>query len=310
MLTFRYHLVTIVAVFLALAIGIVVGSTFVGPSVVESLRNQVEDVSDTLDERKAANDRLTAENEHLDESLGEASPWAVDGRLDGRSVLVVADRGVGESVLEQTDELLQQAGATTPGTLWIDPAFALDDEDEREALAAAIEVDAGDAATLQRQAWRRTLRALSTGAAPDGATQALIDAGFFSFSPVGEGANELTDLADDQFQVLLVSGTGSDLESTAHLAVMTDVLVERGQPAVLAEEFRPVEDGAGQGDLVALVRDDAVRAAAISTVDDLASPSGRLAAVLAEAEAGQGEVGHYGIGDGAEGPMPEWPESP
>ncbi|HMQ28427.1 MAG TPA: copper transporter, partial [Acidimicrobiales bacterium] len=310
MLTFRYHLVTIVAVFLALAIGIVVGSTFVGPSVVESLRNQVEDVSDTLDERKAANDRLTAENEHLDESLGEASPWAVDGRLDGRSVLVVADRGVGESVLEQTDELLQQAGATTPGTLWIDPAFALDDEDEREALAAAIEVDAGDAATLQRQAWRRTLRDLSTGAAPDGATQALIDAGFFSFSPVGEGANELTDLADDQFQVLLVSGTGSDLESTAHLAVMTDVLVERGQPAVLAEEFRPVEDGAGQGDLVALVRDDAVRAAAISTVDDLASPSGRLAAVLAEAEAGQGEVGHYGIGDGAEGPMPEWPESP
>ena len=55
MLTFRYHLVTIVAVFLALAIGIVVGSTVVGPSVVESLRNQVEDVSDTLDERKAAN---------------------------------------------------------------------------------------------------------------------------------------------------------------------------------------------------------------------------------------------------------------
>ncbi len=310
MLTFRYHLVTIVAVFLALAIGIVVGSTFVGPSVVESLRNQVEDVSDTLDERKAANDRLTAENEHLDESLVEASPWAVDGRLDGRSVLVVADRGVSEGVLEQTDELLQQAGATTPGTLWIDPAFELDDEDEREALATAIEVEATDATTLQRQAWRRVLRDLSTGADPEAATQALIDAGFLRFSPVGDGANQLTDLADDQFQVLLVSGNGSDLGSTAHLAVMTDVLVERGQPAVLAEEFRPRDGDTGQGDLVALVRDDAVRAAAISTVDDLASPSGRLAAVLAEADAGRGVVGHYGVGDGAQGPLPEWPESP
>jgi len=309
-LTFRYHLVTIVAVFLALAIGIVVGSTFVGPSVVESLRNQVEDVSDTLDERKAANDRLTAENEHLDESVVEASPWAVDGRLDGSSVLVVADRGVSEGVLDQTDVLLQQAGATTPGTLWIDPAFELDDEDEQDALAAAIEVEAADAASLQRQAWRRVLRDLSTGATPDGATQALIDAGFFSFRPVGDGANQLTDLADDQFQVLLVSGTESDLGSTAHLAVMTDVLVQRGQPAVLAEEFRPQEGGAGQGDLVALVRDDAVRAAAISTVDDLASPSGRLAAVLAEADAGRGVVGHYGVGDGAQGPLPEWPESP
>ena len=311
MLTFRYHLVTIVAVFLALAIGIVVGSTFVGPSVVESLRNQVEDVSKTLDERKAANDRLTAENDHLDESVVEASPWAADRRLDGRSVLVVADRGVSEGVLEDTDELLQQAGATTPGTLWIDPAFGLEDEDEQAALAEAIDMAEADAATLQGQAWRRLLRDLRTGAAPDGATQALVDAGFFSFSPVGDGANQLTDLADDQFQVLLVSGTESDLPSTAHLAVMADVLVERGQPGVLAEEFRPVGDGeVAQGDLVALVRDDPERAAAISTVDDLASSSGRLAAVLAEADLSRGVVGHYGVGPGAQGPLPEWPETP
>lgn len=310
MLTFRYHLVTIVAVFLALAIGIVVGSTFVGPSVVESLRNQVEDVSNTLDERKAANDRLTAENDHLDDALVEASPWAVDNRLDGRSVLVVADRGVSEGLLDQTDELLQEAGATTPGTLWIDPAFGLEEDDEVGALAEALATEGSDPATLQRQAWRRLLRDLSTGAAPDGVTNTLIDAGFFSFSPVGDGANELTDLADDQFQVLLVSGTESDLPSTAHLAVMTDVLVERGQSGVLAEEFRLHEGGPGQGDLVALVRDDPERAAAISTVDDLASSSGRLAAVLAEADASRGVVGHYGVGPGAQGPLPEWPETP
>lgn len=310
MLTFRYHLVTIVAVFLALAIGIVVGSTFVGPSVVESLRNQVEDVSNTLDERKAANDRLTAENDHLDDALVEASPWAVDNRLDGRSVLVVADRGVSEGLLDQTDELLQEAGATTPGTLWIDPAFGLEEDDEVGALAEALATEGSDPATLQRQAWRRLLRDLSTGAAPDGVTNALIDAGFFSFSPVGDGANQLTDLADAQFQVLLVSGTESDLPSTAHLAVMTDVLVERGQAGVLAEEFRLHEGGASQGDLVALVRDDPERAAAISTVDDLSSSSGRLAAVLAEADASRGVVGHYGVGPGAQGPLPEWPETP
>ena len=310
MLTFRYHLVTIVAVFLALAIGIVVDSTFVGPSVVESLRNQVEDVSNTLDERKTANDRLTAENDHLDDSLVEASPWAVDSRLDGRSVLVVADRGVSEGVIDQTDELLQEAGATTPGTLWVDPAFGLEEDDEQSALAEALGVPAADVTTLQRQAWRRLLRDLSTGAAPDGVADALIEAGFFSFSPVGDGANQLTDLADAQFQVLLVSGTESELPSTAHLAVMTDVLAERGQAAVLAEEFRLHDGGPNQGDLVALVRDDPELAAAISTVDDLASSSGRLAAVLAEADASRGVVGHYGVGPGAQGPLPEWPETP
>lgn len=311
MLTFRYHLVTIVAVFLALAIGIVVGSTFVGPSVVESLQNQVEDVSKTLDERKAANDRLTTENEQLDESLTEASPWAADSRLDGRSVLVMADRGVSEGVIDDTDRLLEQAGATVPGTVWIDPSFALTEEDEQAALAEAIGVEVSDPATMQRQAWRRVLQDLSSGATTDGATAALIDAGFLSFSQLGDdGANELTDLADEQFQVLLVSGTESELETSDHLAVMTDVLVNLGQPGVLAEEYRQQDGGPEQGDVVAVVRDDAERAAAISTVDDLGGPSGQLAAVLAEADLSRGVVGHYGYGAGAQGPMPEWPETP
>ncbi len=310
MLTFRYHLVTIVAVFLALAIGIVVGSTFVGPSVVESLQNQVEDVSKTLDERKAANDRLATENEQLDESLTDASPWAADGRLDGRSVLVMADRGISEGVIDDTDRLLQQAGAIVPGTVWIDPSFALEQDDEQAALAEAIGVEVSDAATMQRQAWRRVLQDLSEGATSDGATNALIDAGFLSFSQLGDGANELTDLADAQFQVLLVSGTESDLSSTDHLAVMADVLVNLGQPGVVAEEYRQQDGGPSQGDIVAVVRDDAERAAAISTVDDLGGPSGRLATVLAEADLSRGVVGHYGYGAGAQGPMPEWPETP
>jgi len=308
-LTFRYHLVTLVAVFLALALGIVVGSTFVGPSVVESLQNQVEDVSNTLDQRKTANDRLSAENDQLDESLTGASPWAVDGRLDGVSVLVMADRGVSETVLDQTDVLLQQAGATTPGTVWIEPSFVMDDDAEQAAMAEAIGVAVSDATTLQRQAWRRTLQDLAAGAAPDGTAATLIDAGFFDFSAVGEGANQLSDLADDQFQVLLVSGTGSDLESTAHLAVMTDILVDRGQSGVVAEEFRETDGGPRQGDIVAIVRDDPERAAAISTVDDLGQTAGRLAAVLAEADASRGVIGHYGHGPGTQGPLPEWPES-
>lgn len=309
MLTFRYHLVTLVAVFLALAVGIVVGSTFVGPSVVESLQNQVEDVSRTLDQRKESNDRLTRENDQIEASIALASPWAADGRLDGISVLVVADRGLDEGVLDQTDELLQQAGATAPGTLWVEPSFGLEDADEVTALAEAIDVPTADAATVQRQAWRRVLQDLAAGAADDGATAVLIEAGFLDFRSVGEGANQLSDLADEQFQVLIASGTESDLPSFAHLAVMTDVLIDRGQPGVVAEEFRRHEDGPARGDIVAVVRDDPERAAAISTVDDLATSSGRLAAVLAESDASRGVVGHYGYGRGAQGPMPEWPES-
>ena len=45
MIDFRYHLVSIVAVFLALAVGIVVGSTELQPGVVNSLRASAESAS-------------------------------------------------------------------------------------------------------------------------------------------------------------------------------------------------------------------------------------------------------------------------
>ena len=308
MLTFRYHLVTLVAVFLALAIGVVVGSTFVGPAVVESLQNQVEDVSRTLDQRKAANDRLTQQNAELNEALTEASPYAVDGRLEGRSVVVVADRGVSEDVLGDTDTLLQQAGATAPGTIWLEPSFALEGDADRAALAEALGVEVADATTMQRKAWRRVLQDLAAGAPADGATAALIDAGFLDFQAVGEGADQLSDLADEQFQVLLVSGPDSDLRSTERLAAMVDVLVDRGQPGVLAEDYQKLDGGADRGTVAAIVRDDVTRAAALSTVDNLEARAGQLAAVLAESDAGRGVYGHYGTGPGAQSLLPEWPE--
>lgn len=308
MLTFRYHLVTLVAVFLALAIGVVVGSTFVGPAVVESLQNQVEDVSRTLDQRKAANDRLTQQNAELNEALTEASPYAVDGRLEGRSVVVVADRGVSENVLGDTDTLLQQAGATAPGTIWLEPSFALEGDADRAALAEALGVEVADATTMQRKAWRRVLQDLAAGAPADGATAALIDAGFLDFQAVGEGADQLSDLADEQFQVLLVSGPDSDLRSTERLAAMVDVLVDRGQPGVLAEDYQKLDGGADRGTVAAIVRDDVTRAAALSTVDNLEARAGQLAAVLAESDAGRGVYGHYGTGPGAQSLLPEWPE--
>ena len=42
MISFRYHLVSIVAVFLALALGVVVGTTVVKPGLVDQIRHQTD----------------------------------------------------------------------------------------------------------------------------------------------------------------------------------------------------------------------------------------------------------------------------
>ena len=307
MLTFRYHLVTLVAVFLALAVGVVVGSTFVGPAVVESLRNQVDDVSATLDERKAANDRLSEQNNQLEELIDQTAPYAVARRLDGTSVLVVADRGIDEGVAVRTDELLQQAGATAPGTLWLEPAWALSEAEDRTRLSEALGIPEADAEVMQRQAWRRLLADLTAGAPEDGVAQRLIDAGFIDFQAVGEGDNLLSDLADEQFQLLLASGPTSDLPDTSHIGRMAEASAATGTATVVAEVYEQSEDGPDRGEVVAQVRDDNELSAEVSTVDDLELRSGRLAAVLAESDLQRDVVGHYGYGPGAQRPLPEGP---
>jgi hypothetical protein len=44
----------------------------------------------------------------------------------------------------------------------------------------------------------------------------------------------------------------------------------------------------------------------VSTVDSLDRESGRVASVLALQELARGVVGHYGFGDGADQPLPQW----
>ena len=51
MISFRYHIVTIIAVFLALAIGLLGGAAFVQPALQEQLQEQTDRLRNDLDDR-------------------------------------------------------------------------------------------------------------------------------------------------------------------------------------------------------------------------------------------------------------------
>ena len=53
MISFRFHVVSLTAVFLAIAIGVIVGTTYVDRAVVENLEHRIDTVSENLDERRA-----------------------------------------------------------------------------------------------------------------------------------------------------------------------------------------------------------------------------------------------------------------
>ena len=124
MIDFRYHLVSIVAVFLALAIGIVLGSTELqGPAY--NLLNQTTGRLQT-ELNQVTGERNTAQAQaNLGEAYAQAvEPVVLHDLLAGQRLLIVTEPGASPSVVTGiTDAATQFAGATVTGQIALQPKF-------------------------------------------------------------------------------------------------------------------------------------------------------------------------------------------
>ena len=77
MINFRYHVVSILAVFLALAIGTVMGASFVGRGIIDNLQQQIDTVSEHADTVQAKNAKLQGENDQLNKYVEQTQLFAV-----------------------------------------------------------------------------------------------------------------------------------------------------------------------------------------------------------------------------------------
>ena len=82
MVDFRYHLISLIAVILALALGILAGSGFLGGPLLERLRTEVSDLADT-------NGELRREIDEQDDQLAAAETFAraIGAVSDGRAIV-------------------------------------------------------------------------------------------------------------------------------------------------------------------------------------------------------------------------------
>src|ERR1700709_717551 len=94
MINFRFHVVSLIAIFLALALGVVIGAGVIDRGVVDALDNRLNTVERNSDRIKSENAALTARNDQMGGMIGALQPFAVDARLPGDDVGVVAVRGV------------------------------------------------------------------------------------------------------------------------------------------------------------------------------------------------------------------------
>ncbi len=329
MINFRFHLVSLVAVFLALGLGILVGSTVVDQKIVDRLDSDIARVSRESAKRRDANKQLSDENAQLRQFVDEVAPYAGDARLNGESVAVVAERGVDSGDVKDAATSLRAAGAEVPGVVWLEDAWQLDTDQRVQELQAALSIDGSvsttrdtalrklaerlthepgttSTTTLPSRANRISTSTTSRAEAPVDALTALDQAGFVRIT---EG-----DLSDfDTYpshapSVVVVTGDGSHFLGSGFTTSFVRALVGTRVPTQVAAVYAPGNDpdaAPDRGAVLASVLDDQTLSRAVSTVDDLELQQGRIASVLAlDIQADTGEIGHYGYGAGASAPLP------
>jgi hypothetical protein len=151
---FRYHLVSIIAVFLALAVGLVVGSTALSGKAEQFLTK-------AQDRAVARNNALSSANRALNKQINADQAFAqagsqrlVGGLLTQDKVVLVIAPGATPAVTSGVTAVLQQAGATVTGDVNIQQSF-LDTSAANEAaltqLADSLATRAGLSPPAQSQ---------------------------------------------------------------------------------------------------------------------------------------------------------------
>jgi hypothetical protein len=308
MINFRFHLVSLIAVFLALALGVVMGATVIDQAIVDGLNSRINSVEREADKQRSENSDLRDELDRQSAYVDETAGLTVANQLAGVPVAVVALRGSDNDAVTEAVALAQAAGAVAPGILWLEDGLV--DEGSRQQLADVLGVPA-DASSV-RAALPGALAqrlALGTDASTGDLLAALNDAGLVVFEPVGDesatGDLVPADYPGSDARVLLVDGSDVSSELSKVVTPLTRALAAASVPVVVAETFRDQEGGHDRGDQVAEVRSDGELSASVSTVDDLELVEGRVAAVLGLSDLGRGVIGHYGYGNGASRALPE-----
>src|SRR5829696_3256327 len=131
MISLRHHIFSLVAVFVALAVGIAAGSTVVRGPLLDSLRARLESAEQNIADERAENDELAAEVAQLDGWEIDGPPQLLGGRLGGSAVLLVVAGDVDNDVVAGALRSVRSSDAVLTGELRLDPAVFDDEEADR-----------------------------------------------------------------------------------------------------------------------------------------------------------------------------------
>jgi Copper transport outer membrane protein, MctB len=307
MISLRQHALSLAAVFLALAVGVVLGSGFLSDTLLSSLRDEKRDlytqISGLNDQKNAMNEKLAAANNFDNQLAGRM----VHDALGGKSVVVFRTPDAKDDDVAAVSKFIGQAGGSVTGTVSLTQEFV--DANSAEKLRTVVNssiLPAGQQLSTKlvdqgSQAGDLLGIALLINANPatppvddpqrDTVLASLRDTGFITYQPADHlGAANAA---------LVVTGGALPQDAGnqgVSVARFSAALAPHGAGALLAGRDGSATGGAA----IAVTRADAGMNSATTTVDDVDAAPGRITAVLGLHDLiNGGHVGQYGTGHGA-----------
>ena len=302
MIDFRYHLISIIAVLLALSIGIVTGSGFLGGRLLQEVRDAARRVADRNQTLRLENAEVAERAEAAEAALEALEPGLLDGALVARRIVMLEFEGADENAAGQVRAAVERAGGQIVGVIRFQEDLSLEEEGSRSELAALLD-GAGPAAADLRLALADTLgRTLNEAAAVrDPGEQAGIENLVTGLENTGLVVTEDLPVSFPSGTDFVVGG-GAIPEPAWPVAdftvTMTERLAEREGGVVVVEPTQSTWDMAGA------VRRNGATQAAVWTVDNSDTILGRVASVLVLERAGNRPTDHYGTQPGASAVVP------
>ncbi len=311
MIDFRYHLISLIAVILALALGILAGSGFLGGPILQQLESEVDDLAQT-------NDGLREEIDLQDNQLSEAEAFArsaqallVDDTLVGTDIVVIQLAGTNGGLVDGVKRGLIEGGGAIATEITLSSKLALQSAPAADELSLITGSLAGDPDQLLEEA--ALLIGERIGAAASDPDQVE--------SPATTATQRLTSLVDDleaaEFIGVATQGDGRLVPEDATFVViggaasrppfdlarfapaLAEGLTERGANTLV------VESSDSTWGLVRAIRSDIEARSLAVTVDNGETTIGRIATVLGLEQAADGTIGHFGTQPGRTSLIPD-----
>jgi hypothetical protein len=308
-ISLRHHAISLAAVFLALAVGVVLGSGLLSDTLLSGLRDEKRDLHAQIDSLSDAKNTLTEKLVAANAFDTQMAGRIVHGTLTGKSVVVFRTPDAHDDDVDAVAKIVGQAGGALTGTIRLTQEFV--DANAAEKLRSVVNSSILPAGTqlstklVDQGSQAGDLLGIVLLISRDPAVPpvddeqrgivlaALRETGFITFSPSGPDHIGAANAA-----LVVTGGTlGEDAGNQGvTVARFAAALAPHGSGVLLAGR-----DGSSTGTAaIAVARADAAVASTISTVDDVDAEPGRITAVLGLADLiNGGRPGQYGTGRGA-----------